>query len=561
MTRVLRSAVKKNQIKEDQSSNLSISKKSKTVKRNTKKKVLNKSKESQQNDIWSISSIVSNIFKYAEKNDIINFNTVCKTWNNVTNPIIHKTIKLQRKRAFQNKDHDKRFLKSAKTDAEVELCISNNSKHAPFIKEFEYHEKLKPQRAIQLFETFKFITNLTIGGSMSQDQFISMIIPLTQLQELNLRYLRIKKIVTKKYISEPAILPPSLTKLSIERISLYKNPELFVQTINSHTNLLEFRFDFYSYNSNDENIFLDPFFKNYPSLEIIDLSQQHMDYSQSLIKAFEFNPQLRMLKLSLSRCNDSLMSNLSRYLTNLEVFNFTELNSYHEGQSSIISKFTHPTKIKKLNLTWSKLSQCSLNSILLNCPYLEELHLNYLPSFRNTVSDISINPLKLANIKKLNLKYGNLSTSSYNSILMKCARAKELDIELPIDWKDCIKVIGNVCTDLESLVVRLSYNTNGHERNTFYQEFYESQLLDSNTVYRSTLRNLTLYNLNFYDSKAEYFNNFENLEYIEFPSQYNANDSTSSQDISFNKDLWPNYKFISKSLNRYFSVKMVKILP
>jgi hypothetical protein len=78
MTRVLRSAVKKNQIKEYQFSNLSISKKLKTNKRIIKKKIIANSNESLQNDIWSISSVVSNIFKYVEKKDIINFNTVCK---------------------------------------------------------------------------------------------------------------------------------------------------------------------------------------------------------------------------------------------------------------------------------------------------------------------------------------------------------------------------------------------------------------------------------------------------------------------------------------------------
>jgi hypothetical protein len=61
------------------------------------------------------------------------------------------------------------LVKSAKTDAEEEMCISNNSKHAPFIKEFKLYGNLQPQRAIQLFEAFRYISNLTIErASMNQ---------------------------------------------------------------------------------------------------------------------------------------------------------------------------------------------------------------------------------------------------------------------------------------------------------------------------------------------------------------------------------------------------------
>ncbi|KXN64928.1 RNI-like protein [Conidiobolus coronatus NRRL 28638] len=501
---------------------------------------------------------MSNIFKYIGKRDLIEFNTVCKKWNNATNPIIHKTIKLQRKRAFQNKDHDKRFVKSAKTDAEVEMCIINNSKHAQYIKELSVCENLKPQRAIQLFETFRFITTLSIGGNMNQDQFIGMVIPLTQLQELKLYYLSIKGLKKNKYATGPAVLPPSLKKLTIEKIRLCKSPVLFIQTINSHTSLLEFKFDSFSHDSNNEVAILDPFFKSYPSLKIFEYSNQHLDYSQSLIKIFESNSQLRTLKLSFSGCNDVLMSNLSRHLTNLEEFNFNELNSYNESQASIISKFTHLTKIKKLNLNWRKLSQCSINSILLNCPYLEELYLKYSPSYQNNVSDISINPSKLANIKKLNLRYGNLSTNSYDSIITKCAQVKELDIELPREWKECMKVIGRTCTDLERLVIYPSYYY-GQDIITFYQEFYETELLACNSLYKSTLKHLTLKNFNIYESKIEYFKNFSKLKCIEYPWQRNSNGSTSNTEVNFDKDLWPGYRVEIKSCGHGWDAKLHKL--
>ncbi|KXN65966.1 hypothetical protein CONCODRAFT_12299 [Conidiobolus coronatus NRRL 28638] len=318
MTRVLRSAVKNNRTKENLSSKLSVCNNSKTIKKNSKKKVIANIEESRQDDIWNINSIRYNIFEYMDFEDFLEFNTVCKRWNNITNPNIHKNIKLQRCEKIKKIIHDKRLVKSAKTDAEVEMCIINNSKHAQYIKELNLSENLEPQRAIQLFETFKFIRKLTISGAtMSQDQFIRMMIPLTQLQELNLSSVGIKKIVKKKFISEPSLLPQSLTKLALVHTKLYNNPELFIQTINSHTNLIE-----YKYISYDGANFLDPFFKNYPSLKIFEYGHQKTDYSQSLIKVFKSNAQLKTLKLSFSpsMLNIMVMMNFERQLfQNLQI--------------------------------------------------------------------------------------------------------------------------------------------------------------------------------------------------------------------------------------------------
>jgi thiamine pyrophosphokinase len=127
---------------------------------------------------------------------LIKFNTVFKKWHHLISPIALKTIKLQRSRAIQNKVHDKRLNKTAKVNLEVEMCISNNEKHAPQINEFTFTQSLEPQRVIELFKTFNFITILALGKiGMRQDQFISLISPLTQLQESNLIYIIIKKIL------------------------------------------------------------------------------------------------------------------------------------------------------------------------------------------------------------------------------------------------------------------------------------------------------------------------------------------------------------------------------
>jgi galactose-1-phosphate uridylyltransferase len=137
--------------------------------KNTKEVIEVNTKSSQKSTIWSISSILSNIFNYVDRKDLIVFSTVCKKWNSVINPIIHKTIKLncKTKLFFANSDNrDKR-------DAELIECISNISKHAKFVKEFRYNTKLEPQRAIEFFQTFRFISNLVIEYcDMGQDQFL-----------------------------------------------------------------------------------------------------------------------------------------------------------------------------------------------------------------------------------------------------------------------------------------------------------------------------------------------------------------------------------------------------
>jgi lysyl-tRNA synthetase class II len=82
MTRILRSATKKTQSIEDLPSKLSISKKSKVIKRNRKIVIKSKDEASQQSGVWDNKSIVSSIFSFINHKDLVEFNTVCKKWNN-----------------------------------------------------------------------------------------------------------------------------------------------------------------------------------------------------------------------------------------------------------------------------------------------------------------------------------------------------------------------------------------------------------------------------------------------------------------------------------------------
>jgi hypothetical protein len=246
MTRVLRSATKKSQNSEDLSSKLNIIKYSKNIKRGDNK-VIKIKKEVKKSDISDINTLISIIFAYTDHKDLIEINTACKKWNNLTNPIIHKTIKLTHSWNIIDQAYDKMLNYYAKIEAEVDECIYNNSKYAQFVKEFTFKSKLAPQRAIEFFDNFRFISNLTIDYcNMSKDQFLVMISPLTQLQELSIRSLEIKKIVYKRLYKEVVQLPLTLKKLRIESLRLISNPELFIQTINSHNNLIEFYIQSYS---------------------------------------------------------------------------------------------------------------------------------------------------------------------------------------------------------------------------------------------------------------------------------------------------------------------------
>ncbi|KXN65729.1 hypothetical protein CONCODRAFT_12605, partial [Conidiobolus coronatus NRRL 28638] len=141
-----------------------------------------------------------------------------------------------------NKIYDEKVLRSTMIDAEVELCISNNAKFAPFVQQINYYVELESQKAIEFFQTFRFITNLGISSvEMDQDHFLGMIEPLTQLKNLYLNYIHLKNSINSLAI-EAVQLPLTLRKLSIDYISLTGDLDLFIQSINSHKNLEEFHY-------------------------------------------------------------------------------------------------------------------------------------------------------------------------------------------------------------------------------------------------------------------------------------------------------------------------------
>jgi hypothetical protein len=538
MTRVLRSAVKKNLINEDFINGLRISKKSVTIKKSANKKISSKGKESNQNDIWGINSITSNIFAFIEFKDLVNFNITCKQWNNITNPIIHKTIKLNRRWDIMKQIYGKKSESGAKIN-EVEECILNNAKYAHFVKDFKYNYKLNPQRAIKVFEVFRFICNLTIEGcDLSQGQFLGMISPLNQLQELILSNLRIKNSFGKGSYKEAVQLPSSLKKLRIYSVRLVGSSGLFVKTINSHSNLVDF-----SVYSQSNSVFLEPFYKNYPSLVKFEFYNNKLEAHQSLFDIFEHNSQLICLKLSLSSWSAELVSHINSHLINLKELELYENCKNGINYTDFYANFSQPTKIKKLILMWSRLSGCSLNSILVNCPDLEELNLNPYIHYKkpNSVKFLNFsNPVKL---KKLAIDCGILCDGVFETLLLNSPNLNDISIILPCEWKGVIKSIYDNSANLLRLKILLSgqlYFQNLLD--IFMKEFYETEFFTSNPKCKDTLTHLTLNGFKATDSKAKNFENFEKLKSIKYLSQSKLGFNSLSQGAGIDMTLWPDYR-------------------
>ncbi|KXN66887.1 hypothetical protein CONCODRAFT_11175 [Conidiobolus coronatus NRRL 28638] len=368
------------QSKEDSPIKLGVNQKSVNIKKT--RKVLEHSGESiKRNGIWNIDSILSNIFGYTDRKNLIEFNTVCKKWNYLTTPVIHSAMKLQRSAAIKNKVHGKSIKKAAKVDLEVAECIKNNSKHAKFLKEFEFNRKLEPQRAIEFFEAFNFITKLTIDRlKMGQDQFLGMIHPLNYLEELNLSRLTIKWINSIKFYTYDVKLPSTLKKLGLEAINLTGNPQLFSQVINSHSNLVEFKSKMHN-----ETNFLKPFLKNYPSLKVFEYENQKLGNLLDIINIFESNPQLLALKLEINLWN--------KYLS------LIYSSAYQVEDPVIYLKLRKSTNIKKLAISCRNLNERSLDSILQNCPQLKDLDIKIPFVWKDWMHLIAKRCVKLEHLK------------------------------------------------------------------------------------------------------------------------------------------------------------------
>jgi hypothetical protein len=494
MTRVLRSASKKAQPKADQVKKLSVSKKSKVI-RNSPKKTKVRGKDQSPNPIWNISPVMSTVFSYIEHKDLITFNTVCKKWNQLTSPIVHRSIKLLSAKFAQKKLKGRKANKDAKVSQEIKRCIDNNSKFAPLVKEFNFSYRVEPKIALQFFEVFKFIKILTIKYTvLTHDHFLAMIDPLKQLEELNLFSLTIKKIVKNIQYTQPIKLPQSLTKLAISNANFIGDVDIFTETINSHTNLKEFIID-----SRNSSTFLIPFYNHYPSLEHFEFSS--VERGELLFKVFEANPQLRTLKIRSNYMSDDLTKSIGSNLVNLEELRLDTFRSFFDYIPTESLSFCKPTKLKKLEISIDDLKESSLTNILNYCSYLDELR-----------------------------------------------------IHLPQSWKGLIKVLRER-SNLKTLHIIPSFTVQTVFQRELLEELNRNDLYSTSSI-KNTLTNLTINSFKFTEVKPRYFKEFGKLKYIKFSAQWN--DHKTNKEIDKKTKIWKGYTLKKLDKNYWFDIELIK---
>jgi hypothetical protein len=340
----------------------------------------------------------------------------------------------------------------------------------------------------------------------------------------------------------------------MENINSHSSSDRLIQAINSHSNLIEF-----SYKSTNINGFLEPFCKNYPSLKVFEYGNRMLESSQPLFKVLESNSQLISLKLELICCGNSLTNHINCHLKNLEELSLTDIISINQDTPCVYAIFSQFIKIKKLKLIWNRLSPCSLNSIIFYCPELDELSLSI---YRNSLmqdSTTHISVTKPTKIKKLELISDSLSGISLDSILINSPNLIELDIKMPRDWKEWMKVISERCTNLLKLNIGPANQMKYAEICAFVQEIHESKFLTGNSIYKSTLTHLTLNKFDYYDSKAEYFNNFKKLKSIKFPFQTKIRNRRYNHEDILDEALWPKYRVATKEYLYNIDIEMLNL--
>ncbi|KXN65807.1 hypothetical protein CONCODRAFT_12512 [Conidiobolus coronatus NRRL 28638] len=210
-------------------------------------------------------------------------------------------------------------------------------------------------------------------------------------------------------------------------------------------------------------------------------------------------------------------------------------------------------------LTWEGMGSYSLESMLMNCPDLEELSLIELAIFPNENSKLFIKLRGLTKIKKLEIRRSNLAESSFESIITNCPQLKELDITLSRDWKEWIKVICTKCINLEKLSLRPNNDVFIHESLNYSDELYNLEHFN-NPAYKDSLVHLTLNNYSFYNTSNEYFSNFSNLKSIKFLWQTKPNPSKNKQLTKQDKSIWPEFDLRESHFHvRFFNIDVVKI--
>ncbi|KXN64989.1 hypothetical protein CONCODRAFT_13586 [Conidiobolus coronatus NRRL 28638] len=235
-----------------------------------------------------------------------------------------------------------------------------------------------------------------------------------------------------------------------------------------------------------------------------------------------------------------------------------QLKLYGNGgdDTEVYLKFSQPTKIKKLNLNFFRFINCSIDSILLNCPHLEEFDLQLFTYNKQPDSVKFLNLSKSYRLKKLTVNYNALSEGLFDSILSNCPNINDLSIILTYEWKEMMKSIYKNCDNLQRLKICSRFEFGIKKSDNLSKELYEEDFFTSSPRCKSTLTHITFSGFKAIDSKADYFKNFKFLKSIRYLNQSKTGINTFDQATEINMDLWLGHILLITDSGHYHDVEL-----
>ena len=282
-----------------------------------------------------------------------------------------------------------------------------------YVKETNYIKN----KFIDIVKNSKLLTNIKITETDFTTEYDSLI---NLLQNKNLKNLTFSSCILNKknisYLSDYLINNKSLLKLTLNNINIFyvgMGPYLWWGFFRDDLQIQENRYTrWYIYNSSElsyEILNLLHSLKNNDTLQILDLSNNHINKLYNDFEFLNYNNTLQTLNLSNNNIID--ISNLNCYLQNNK--SLTSLNLSNNKISDISSFYEtlkNNTTLQTLDLSNNQIEDIyKFSKSLKNNNSLKELYLN-----DNKIKDVSKLLKNLKNntsIKRLNLDNNNINNT------------------------------------------------------------------------------------------------------------------------------------------------------
>jgi hypothetical protein len=442
------------------------------------------------------------IFNFLDIKNLLKFSTVCKKWNKLINPLINKRLRLLRPNYISSGYHDPNLSRDEQFLEEVGECIRVKGKYSNHIREFKLNKRMSVDLSIDFFETFCKLTKLHVDNiKLSQDLLINCIKPLVNLKTLDLSKLKITESPNNRFQLEAIKLPDSLTKLYLTEVQFLGDPQLALETLNSHSNLMEFRIEV----TNIPEL-LTPLKQNYPTLQKLLICdgcyQNFIINSDEVIKN---NEQLLELEIHSIAISTSLMNLINEKLIKLKVLILNRILTTYSDHSEDFM-FTKFTQLEKLIIYWYGLEPASIDSILTHSPMLSDLQ-----------------------------------------------------IQIGSEYASLTPIIRDRCKNLKNLTFDvIQVNSLGFRENLSLDSFFDLELIQTNYPMANNLTSLNLGNFNLLNLQPDHLNQFENLKIIQFDnfdSKFNLGEANL---IKENFSKFGGWKLKLKTYSKYLSGYLIR---